>query len=489
MTDETSYQRGLELAEAGRYQEALACIQDHLLKVPDDAQALNDIGAILHCLGRSKEAIDHLVRAKTLRGNCAEIVWNLAEAYLAEGEAKETAQLFDEMERIDILNIDVLNRTANVFLNQNNMADAIELLHRSLMLMPEQEILKPIIEVIRSKRPKVAFFCKAGQEQKSLADLFEFIETRFPVRHFERDYQSLISVVDGHLREPDEVYELMKSCDISWFEMCGELVVNVSKLPKVCKNIVRVYNRDLSEIWIRKVQWDNIDVVIVVGDSSVKDALLRHAPGIESRTQVIAIQDGVNLDKFKFIDRRRGKNIACVDGLSVYKNPMFVLQCMQKLHYIDPDSRLFFAGNFENKVLEDYLRHMVYTLGLMDVVFFDSWQEDMNSWLQDKHFIFCCSVVENRAIGLLEGMACGLKPAVHNFPGAELIFPREFLFNISEEFCEQILSDEYEPERYRRFVQRNYDLKDKLNQVNSILIQLESELQLQQTTSSLCSGT
>ncbi|MHC4148704.1 MAG: tetratricopeptide repeat protein, partial [Planctomycetota bacterium] len=130
------YQRGLELAEAGRYSEALGHIQEHLRTRPADAQVLNDAGAILHCLGRSDEAIDHFVKAMALRGDSCEVVWNLVEAYLAVGRADEAARLFDDMERMGVLNVDVVNRTANVFVNQGNKAGAIEMLLRSLAQWP-----------------------------------------------------------------------------------------------------------------------------------------------------------------------------------------------------------------------------------------------------------------------------------------------------------------------------------------------------------------
>jgi len=152
------YEKGLELAEAGKYQEAISCMQEYLRTTSGNAQVLNDTGAILHCLGRSDEAIEHFVKALSYQEDSAEIVWNLVEAYLAVGKANEAMQLFDNMEQMGILNVDVLNRTANIFLEQNNKANAIEMLLRSLQSWPNQEILKPMLEVIRSKRPKIAFF-------------------------------------------------------------------------------------------------------------------------------------------------------------------------------------------------------------------------------------------------------------------------------------------------------------------------------------------
>ena len=145
------YRKALELAEAGSYEEALACIQEHLGSAPNDAEALNDTGTILLCMGCSDEAINHLKKARSLQGDSAEIVWNLVEAYLAVGKAKEAAELFDDMEQMGILNADVLNRTANVFLNENNLADAVKMLRRSLEISPNQEILHPMIEVISHK--------------------------------------------------------------------------------------------------------------------------------------------------------------------------------------------------------------------------------------------------------------------------------------------------------------------------------------------------
>ncbi|MBA7638211.1 hypothetical protein ES703_45864 [subsurface metagenome] len=460
----------MELAEAGKYQEALACIQEHLRTAPADAQALNDTGAILYCLGRSDEAINHFVKARMLQGNTAEIVWNLVEAYLAVGKANEAMQLFDDMGQMGILNADVLNRAANVFLDQGNKADTIEMLLRSLQVSPDQEILNRMIEVVQTKRPKIAFFRGLKGDMKFLTDIYEYTRYRYLVQLPE-------------FKDIDQMYEVMKTSDISWFEWCTGMVVEASKRPKVCKNIVRLHRFEAYCDWPTQVQWENIDVLITVGNSFVKDALLEQVPDIENRTRLVTIPNGVNLDEFKFIDRPRGKNLACVGYLNMRKNPMFLLQCMQKLHYIDPEYKLFFAGVFQDPMLEQYVRHMVQELKLTDVVFFDGWQEDINSWLQDKHYIVSASIGESQGMGSLEGMACGLKPVIHNFPGANQIFSSEFLFDISEEFCERIRSVSYEPQRYREFVEENYPLKNQLSKINDIFTQLEAEIDSQQNGS------
>lgn len=458
----SSYEKGLQLAGAGRYQEALVCMLEHLRTSPQDAQILNDIGAILHCLGRTSEAIDHFLRARSLRKDSTEIVWNLVEAYLAVGKASEAASLFDEMERMNVLNVDVLNRTANLFVNQNNKAGAIETLLLSLRLYPGQEILLPMLKVIRSKRPKLAFFCGADG-MTFLDEIVEFARQRFEVRLF-----------DG--RTEQDLYELMKWSDISWFEWCTNLAVIGSRQPKVCKNIIRLHRYEAYEQWPQRVNWTNIDLLVTVGNRFVREALLDRVPQIESTTSVISIPNGVNLEKFPFTARRKGRNIAFLANLRMVKNPPFVLQCMQKLHYIDREYRLFFAGVSQDGALEQYLKHMVAALDLRDVVFFDGWQPDVRSWLADKHYIVSTSIIESQGMGVLEAMACGLKPVIHNFPGASETFGSEFLFNIAEEFCAQICSDTYEPHKYRKFVEERYPLKNQLSRINNIFTRFEAEI-------------
>lgn len=476
MTTQTGsdyYQRGLELAEAGRYQEALNCMNEHLQAAPHDAQALNDAGAILHCLGRTNDAIVYLTRARNLNGDSGEIVWNLAEAYLAARLATETIALFDDMERMGIINVDVLNRTATMLLDQDKKGQAVEVLLRSYRLWPEQEVLRPILDVIRSKRPKVAFFRNGTGQDGALADVCTFVEQRFQTEFYEG------------LR-PGGIAELMRWSDISWFDGGGEMAVEASRWGDCCKTIVSLRRSDVRSRWAKEVQWENVDILVQIGSSAVEESLLEQVPDIHNKTRLVVIPHGVNLSRYVFRRRGRGKHLACMGFLTMETNPAFLLQCMQKLHYVDPEYRLFFSGAFESPVLEQYTRHMVQTLELADVVSFEPCPHDLNAWLSDKHFIVAGGISESQVEALLMGMACGLKPVIHNFPGAEKLFPRGCLFNIAEHFCEQVLSGEYEPEEYRRFIEEHYAAQELLKKVNGILVQLEAEIDLQ--TSAVSGG-
>jgi glycosyltransferase involved in cell wall biosynthesis len=472
--NENNYSRCLELVEAGRYEDALEQITEHLRRSPDDPEALNDAGTILHCLGRSDEAVSHLVKARELRKDNPQILWNLSETYLDCGKVKQAVRLFDDMERTGALHADILNRAANAFLTQNDKANAIEMLLRSLEISPDQKVLKPMIDVIRAKRPKIAFFCGADGTT-FLNEIIDFAEKRFEVRLFEAGTE-------------EQLYELMQWSEISWFEWCTNLVVAGSRMPTTCRNIVRLHRYEAYEQWPEQVNWENIDVLITVGNKATLHALTRRIPDLGSQTSLVTIPNGINLDKYAYVDRPRGKNIAFLANLRMVKNPAFALQCMQKLHYIDREYRLFFGGDFQDEVLEQYLRHMVGAMGLSDVVFFDGWQEDVGSWLRDKHYILSTSICEGHPVGILEGMACGLKPVVHNFLGAEHVLPPEFLFNISEEFCEQILSTSYQPQMYRRFVEEKYSLKSQLDRINDIFTWYETQIDSEYSQSVTASG-
>jgi glycosyltransferase involved in cell wall biosynthesis len=461
-----NYQRGLELAESGRQEEAFECFAEHLKNNPGDGQAWNDAGAVLYCLRRVDEAIKYFEKA---RGFCSgpelgEVYWNMCEAYIERGNADLAAGLFDEMEQLGILNVDIINRTANVFLEQGSYDGAVKMLLRSLSLSPNQEILYPMIEVIRSKRVKIAF-C-ASHLSKSIKNIYDFVKENFPT--------------ELHIgKNAEQIHQVLEWCDVAWFEGCDEVVSRVSECENNQKIIVRVHNEDVYEGRIKLIDWKNVDVVILGSDTFVREAFFDSVGTLGIAEKTLTMDGGIEFGGFELKHREQGKNLACVCDLVLRTNPMFLLQCMQKLNYLDSEYRLYIAGEFSDKATEQYINHMVETLGLSETIYFEGKVENLSSWFSDKHYVVWTGIGSEGLEGALWGMACGLKPVIHNFPGSQEIFDSEFLFNLSEDFCKQVLSRNYEPQRYMEFVKARYNFDKQKQAVNDILIQLEKEIMVE----------
>jgi glycosyltransferase involved in cell wall biosynthesis len=334
------------------------------------------------------------------------------------------------------------------------------LLH-SLVLSPEQDILRPMIDVIKSKRPKVALLGGSGSDYAD--ELFSFLDERFTAE---------LLVGKGRA----EAQPVIDWCDIAFFAGYSETLSEISFANRTCRIVAMLSEADVNEHRLANVHWDNVDTVIVLGGEGAKESLSDRLANLKNRTNVVSVLKGADTVRFKFAERVRGKRIACLGGLDVKSNPMLLLQCMQKLHYLDNDYRLYFAGEFADGATEDYVRYMADEMGLSNVVFFDGAIKDEAKWLRDKHYIAGASITGGGFGGILKGMSCGLRPVVHNFPGARDMLDSEFVFDLAEDFCEQILSGSYEPVRYRRIVEEGYSQQSQMEAINDVLFRLEREL-------------
>jgi glycosyltransferase involved in cell wall biosynthesis len=219
-----------------------------------------------------------------------------------------------------------------------------------------------------------------------------------------------------------------------------------------------------------------VDALVLVGNPVTREHLRGRVPDLERRTRVLEVPNGVDLERFAFRDRPRGKNLAWVGNLNEIKNPMLALQAFAHLHAMDPEYRLFFAGEFQDAgYLRRYMTDMVADLGLSEAVRFDGWQKDVAAYLEDKDCLVTSSIVEGHPVGVLEAMARGLKPVIHAFPGCRAFFPEEYLYRTVDEFCRRILEDPYEPHAYRAYVAERFSLKAQLDRVGALLLGLERD--------------
>jgi len=179
ITAEKTYAKGLKLAEQGNHAESLVYMKRYLEEKPNDAEALSDTGAVLYCLGETDQAVEHFKMAVETDNKYGQSYWNLVEAYLRQDKIQKAVDLFSDMQRLGLLSADLTVRAANHFLEKSELGPAIEMMLKSIEISDCRELVDPMIDVVKSKRPKVAFF---GVDEND--EFFKSASERFMVVNF-----------------------------------------------------------------------------------------------------------------------------------------------------------------------------------------------------------------------------------------------------------------------------------------------------------------
>jgi glycosyltransferase involved in cell wall biosynthesis len=181
------------------------------------------------------------------------------------------------------------------------------------------------------------------------------------------------------------------------------------------------------------------------------------------------VPNGINLDRFPLTMRDPGKNLASLGYINYKKGPMLLLHAFAELCRYDPDYRLFLGGTFQDDRYRLYFDQQISEMGMTGKIRFDGWIKDVPAWLADKQYIVCTSVLEAHPVGIMEAMACGVKPAIHNFVGARGVFDSTHIWNTIDEFVAMIRSDEYHSRAYRAFIEERYSLDKQLSKIDAVL--------------------
>ncbi|MHC5155423.1 MAG: tetratricopeptide repeat protein [Planctomycetota bacterium] len=452
------YQRALHLAEAGHHQQALEQIVRYLQAVPNDGKALNDAGTLLFCLQRGTEAISYYEKAlQHCQGDDrAQVYWNLCEACLQEGRPEQAAVLFSEMRKDETLNVDILNRTANIFLEKDQLGRAMEVLRYSLKLSPNQKILSPMMKVIYAKRDKAVVISDYDSITSQMLTMY--LDSLMPTQRW----------IGNQMDSPPEP---MNGYGFSVFVGIGKTLLECIRKGAVSKAIVVLTEQDLSNPLLEQVDFSVIGTLVVCADTEVVDCLREQAPSLS----MVRADNVPDAESMPLYDKPHGKQIAAVGPWNARANPMFLLQCFQKLHYIDSEYRLHLAGVFEDPALERYLNRMIVAMKLENVVFLDGPVKNLTRWFEDKHYIVSAAIDAGMLGGVWAGTAFGLTPLVHRFAGVEEMFNAEAVFDLAEDFCDLVGNNSYDAQRSRQMAQQRFEQNGLAPTVHRVICDQESQ--------------
>jgi len=396
------------LYERGKTEEAWE-ISNKLLKLsPDDAENQNDCAVLCYKLGRIEVACKAIDKAK--------------EALPEDADIQENYQIIHEEGR--------------------------ELRAKSVIpAYAGKEALSPM------RKKRLAFFC--GPNDRFLGDIITHLSQKYEVERF-------------HGKTVQEIHSLMKWSDISWFEWCDNLVIHASKLPKLCKVVCRLHSYEAFTNMPLQVNWRTVDDLVFVAPH-IREIVVKQLPNLDNEVDIHVIYNGVDLERHSFKERRKGFNIAYVGYINHKKNPSLLLQCIRHLVDIDDRYVLHIAGQHQELRFQLYFEHMIREMKLNGNAVLYGWVDDIDSWLDAKHFILSTSALESFGYAIAEAMASGLKPLIHNFVGAKELYPEKYLFNSVKEFGERVLSNDYNSAEYRKHIEDNYSLERQLGEIERLL--------------------
>lgn len=306
---------------------------------------------------------------------------------------------------------------------------------------------------LHGEKKKILFLVKSGLDS-FLGDLISGLSS-------EASYSFELKkvVVDRYEQMDQEI----PWADICWFEWCDELIVYASAKTDLLagkKVICRLHSYEAFREFPGRVNWKNIDHAIFVS-KHIRDIVIDKVPHLEKEKTHI-IPNGIDLTKYHFKEREPGFKIAYVGYINYKKGPMLLLHTFKAIHDHDNRYTLHIAGTFQDQRDILYYNQMIKEMNLSQCIFHDGWQENVDQWLEDKHYIISTSVLESQSLSIMEGMAKGIKPLIHNFVGAKEIYDAKYVWNTIPECISMLDRKDYRSHEYRRFIHERYALEKQL---------------------------
>ncbi|GEM_PF-802220 len=363
---------------------------------------------------------------------------------------------FDDSQGIEDYILEMYRKWEKDELNEFKITKDIKLYDRITLTNKLTNIFDSLLVEKRINKKKIVFFCiKKGDN--FLGDIIKRLSNVYEVR----------KIIVTNFNQIDEG---MAWADICWFEWCDQLVAYGSKLSiaKERKVICRLHRYEVFTDFPKNVNWNSVDKLILVTDH-LKKLLVSQIPNIERLVDINTINNGVDLDKYELVERQTGFDIAYVGYIHQRKNPVLLLQVINKLVQKDKRYKLYIAGQFQDGLIELYWNYQVQQMELQNNVIFEGWQDNISKWLENKNYILSSSIHESFGYGIAEAMSRGIKPIIHNFVFAKEIWDEKYLFNTVDEAVKMITDNTYNSKEYREFINKNYSLDKQITSIKTIL--------------------
>ncbi len=255
----------------------------------------------------------------------------------------------------------------------------------------------------------------------------------------------------------NDTLETICKADIILSMWADKNLYTIQQLDPPFKGKVFSYIRsyELYEDVTDNIQWDKLSGIFFVSQEVCRASNERWNIG---NIPQYYIPNWIDTEGWPLVDKKQNCKIAMVAQINFKK--CFPL-ALQIIDFLPQEYSLHIIGQIQDRYHFEYMDHLVKELGLIGRIFYygELDPKDVNEFLKDKSYILSTSIKEGCPMNILEAMSMGIKPIIHNWPGAKSLFPENCIWTRMSEIL-PILKNVYDPKFYRTWIEKNYNLQN-----------------------------
>jgi len=245
--------------------------------------------------------------------------------------------------------------------------------------------------------------------------------------------------------------------DVVFVDFCDQNAVVLTERIKTLRHrpkiVIRLHGFEAQSWFPDKIDWGMVSDLIVVSPKfqEIMEQRLRNVP-----VKIHTIYNGIDLDKFQLQDAADNDDIAYVGYINKKKGPTLLRTVMASM----PERKFHVGGVHQDEQVRLYM----HDFNLKNVAYY-GWVKT-EEFLVGKRFVLSTSVTESFGMSIAEGMAMGLTTMVHDWAGAEKLWPQKCIWRTFDDL--KAIQPE-DPAWCREWVENRYSMKRCIGSVCALL--------------------
>lgn len=257
--------------------------------------------------------------------------------------------------------------------------------------------------------------------------------------------KSFVQEICDHFAKENEIIEVNKDnyqhmeevlskCDLAFFEWCSELLIEASqKYKKKCPWVCRLHSIELFGKF-QQVNWNKVDKLILV--SPAISRLIKNQKLVPAE-KITVVNNLVNPVIFVSKSKDKTSNIGFIGDFASVKEPSVLLQCLFSIKHTGYSLHAISETSDINVRFPVYWNYFCNKHFLPAQVYNKIPRNNLPNFYNQLDFIVSTSHWEASPVTIIEAMLCGCVPLIHDWIGADELYPKKFIWSSIQEFQEK----------------------------------------------------